>query len=373
MTSLCSNGREIAELLPDEDKEALTSFLDHHKPTNRPVVCVTSGGTTVPLEKNTVRFLDNFSTGERGATSAECFLSHGYALIFLNRKGSIFPFTSGLRQVASGSKTFNDSLLSRVSVDVTGKVEISASPAEADCIRRDSSAFQRYRSERLFLSLTFESIDTYLQKLQGIAIHLRPLGRRACLYLAAAVSDFYIPADQIAEHKIQSAGGGLKMELQQVPKMLGKISNEWCPECYTVSFKLETDEAIVLKKATGAIDNYGVHLVVANLLQTRREVCYLVEPTAAIISGAPSADVSVASAVPAGAVGTVTGSPVMSSVSIETLHVGRGVAAESTAGSGVGVEKGKESLEEMIIAAIAQKHATFNSLHLPLELPSSST
>ena len=26
------------------------------------IVCVTSGGTTVPLERNTVRFIDNFST-----------------------------------------------------------------------------------------------------------------------------------------------------------------------------------------------------------------------------------------------------------------------------------------------------------------------
>ena len=36
-----------------------------------PIVCVSSGGTTVPLEQNTVRFIDNFSSGERGAVSAE--------------------------------------------------------------------------------------------------------------------------------------------------------------------------------------------------------------------------------------------------------------------------------------------------------------
>ena len=30
-----------------------------------------SGGTTVPLETNTVRFIDNFSSGSRGAASAE--------------------------------------------------------------------------------------------------------------------------------------------------------------------------------------------------------------------------------------------------------------------------------------------------------------
>jgi phosphopantothenate-cysteine ligase len=53
---------------------------------------VTSGGTTVPLERNTVRFIDNFSTGSRGGKSAECFLDQGYAVIFLHRSGSIEPF-----------------------------------------------------------------------------------------------------------------------------------------------------------------------------------------------------------------------------------------------------------------------------------------
>lgn len=40
----------------------------------RRIVCVTSGGTTVPLERNCVRFIDNFSKGTRGALSAEAFL-----------------------------------------------------------------------------------------------------------------------------------------------------------------------------------------------------------------------------------------------------------------------------------------------------------
>ena len=41
---------------------------------SRPVVVVTSGGTTVPLERQCVRFIDNFSAGTRGALSAEEFL-----------------------------------------------------------------------------------------------------------------------------------------------------------------------------------------------------------------------------------------------------------------------------------------------------------
>lgn len=44
-----------------------------------------SGGTTIPLEHNTVRYVDNFSAGTRGSVSAEYFLEHGYAVIFMHR------------------------------------------------------------------------------------------------------------------------------------------------------------------------------------------------------------------------------------------------------------------------------------------------
>lgn len=37
----------------------------------RKIVCVTSGGTTAPLEQLCVRYVDNFSSGHRGATSTE--------------------------------------------------------------------------------------------------------------------------------------------------------------------------------------------------------------------------------------------------------------------------------------------------------------
>jgi phosphopantothenate-cysteine ligase len=60
----------------------------------RPLVCVTAGGTTVPLERNCVRFIDNFSKGTRGALSVEQFLEVGgcaeltllrrFSLLFVN-------------------------------------------------------------------------------------------------------------------------------------------------------------------------------------------------------------------------------------------------------------------------------------------------
>lgn len=37
----------------------------------RELAFITSGGTKVPLEKNCVRFIDNFSTGTRGSLLCE--------------------------------------------------------------------------------------------------------------------------------------------------------------------------------------------------------------------------------------------------------------------------------------------------------------
>lgn len=39
------------------------------------------------------------------------------------------------------------------------------------------------------------------------------LGSKAMFYLAAAVSDFYIPACDMPEHKIQSSNGPLQVSL----------------------------------------------------------------------------------------------------------------------------------------------------------------
>ena len=82
----------------DETSKRIREFT---KNCNGPIVCVTSGGTTVPLEQNMVRFIDNFSRGERGAASVESFVAHGYSVVFLYRKGSIMPFTRSFRKSIS--------------------------------------------------------------------------------------------------------------------------------------------------------------------------------------------------------------------------------------------------------------------------------
>ncbi len=60
---------------PPQDLPAVatdvSAFIERNAAAGRPVAIVTSGGTTVPLERRTVRFIDNFSTGARGAAMAE--------------------------------------------------------------------------------------------------------------------------------------------------------------------------------------------------------------------------------------------------------------------------------------------------------------
>ncbi len=97
------------------------------------------------------------------------------------------------------------------------------------------------------------------------------------MYLAAAVSDFYIPENELSTHKIQSSDGAFHLILRQVPKMLGNIKQKWAQEAFVVSFKLETDKDLVINKACEAIDKYRVNLVIANELHTRREIVYFVD------------------------------------------------------------------------------------------------
>jgi len=49
----------------------LKEFCKGFDMEEKKIVCITSGGTSVPMEKNTVRSIENFSSGERGAKSAE--------------------------------------------------------------------------------------------------------------------------------------------------------------------------------------------------------------------------------------------------------------------------------------------------------------
>ena len=107
------------------------------------------------------------------------------------------------------------------------------------------------------------------------------------ILLAAAVADFYQPEANMATEKIQSrAHRGLRLDLHNTPKMLGCIKGAWGAKLATViSFKLETNPNILEAKAAGAIKNYGVEAVCANMLESYRRTVTIVRRVAASLPG----------------------------------------------------------------------------------------
>ncbi|KAG6786227.1 hypothetical protein POTOM_007824 [Populus tomentosa] len=243
----------------------LKEFIEYNstpprKGSPRRVVCVTSGGTTVPLEQRCVRYIDNFSSGHRGATSTEYFIKAGYAVIFLYRRGTFQPYCQSLPE---------DPLLECFECSEDSTIQVRQPHTEA--VKRAVSDHHAAIAGGHLLKLPFTTIFEYLQILQSIAMSMKDLGSLAVFYLAAAVSDFYVPWKSMAEHKIQSASGPLDMRLVQVPKMLSALKKEWAPMAFCISFKLETDSKILLEKAEMALKKYRMHMVVANELSTRKE------------------------------------------------------------------------------------------------------
>ncbi|XP_011083404.1 phosphopantothenate--cysteine ligase 2 [Sesamum indicum] len=246
-------------------KEELENFIRRNSSpsengTARRVVCVTSGGTTVPLEQRCVRYIDNFSSGHRGAASTEYFLKAGYAVVFLYRKGTCQPYCSSLP---------DDPLLE--CFEVSSESNITVHQTHAEKVKGAISDHRAAIARGSLLKLPFTTIFEYLQILQFIALSMRSLGPNAMFYLAAAVSDFYVPWESMALHKIQSASGPLDIRLAQVPKMLPVLRKDWAPMAFCISFKLETDTKILLEKADMALKKYNMHMVVANELKTRKE------------------------------------------------------------------------------------------------------
>ena len=148
---------------------------------------VTSGGTSVPLEKNTVRSIENFSSGTRGAQSAEQFLiqSENTKVIYVYRAKPDcrrpFQFTQDFNPKKEHEK---EEMINNLT----------------ECIEK-----RQIYTHRL-LEIPFTTVSEYLGLLKECTQILAEIDlkvhKKHIMYLAAAVSDFYIPENEISEHKI---------------------------------------------------------------------------------------------------------------------------------------------------------------------------
>ncbi|XP_075461213.1 phosphopantothenate--cysteine ligase isoform X1 [Ascaphus truei] len=252
--------------------QSMSDFSRLHGSEGRKVVLITSGGTKVPLESRTVRFLDNFSSGRRGAASAEYFLQAGYAVIFLHRHRSMYPYSRRYTAV-----NWLDALQLQPAGESAARVE--AKQSHLPGIVQVLQDYHSMKGSGRLLPVEFNTLSDYLHLLLAAAQALSPLGSNAMFYLAAAVSDFYIPASEMPEHKMQSSSGPLQLTMKIVPKMLSPLVKDWAPKAFVISFKLETDPLILIERARKALATYRHQVVVANVLDSRRSYVVVVTST----------------------------------------------------------------------------------------------
>ncbi|CAO1431012.1 unnamed protein product [Diamesa tonsa] len=255
----------------EDNRQLLKNFCETHRlDPNINIVLVTSGGTIAPLEHNTVRFVDNFSAGSRGSGSAEYFLEAGYAVIFMFRTKSLEPYTRHF----SGQQ-----FLDMLDLNENGQsTSITVKPDSVDVLAPILFKYKNAQETNRLLYINFTSVSDYMWLLRAACEYLAPFEKRSLLYLAAAVSDFYVPNEEMPTHKIQSSGAP-KISLELVPKMLKPLVSSWVPAAFVVSFKLETDDSLLIAKSRESLTKYKHKLVIANILQTRKHRVVIVTPT----------------------------------------------------------------------------------------------
>ena len=159
-----------------------------------------------------------FSPGTRGATSAEYFLQQGYAVIFMHRQFSLQPFS---RNYSHSTHPFLDFLEidaaspSSSTLDSTYPYSNDPSPSAAQshitvktseraALLSVLRAYKAVQAEGTLHTLTFVTVNDYLYLLRAISKEMKRLGPTAMYYLAAAVSDFFLPRQKMVSTTIHT-------------------------------------------------------------------------------------------------------------------------------------------------------------------------
>lgn len=271
-------------------KDTLLTFLEgvaRSHPDCPGIAFITSGGTTVPLEVNAVRFITNFSSGGRGAHLVEALAERGWACVLLHHRTAIMPFRRVL-DMFSTEQLFATmappSAPSTAGTDSASTVGAESTPAAASKAELQRVAELYHRTKGLVHYIAYDTVVEHIFLLELVSRALcgtavpQMLQQRQCLFFAAAaVSDYYLPLPKMSREKI-SGGDGLALRLSNVPKVLLLLREEWlhraAPDAtqpLIVTFKLETSEEAMKRKAIGNLHAYRCDAVVANLLQSYKE------------------------------------------------------------------------------------------------------
>ncbi len=156
-------------------------------------------------------------TGTRGATSAEYFLKAGYAVIFMHRQFSLQPFS---RHYSHSTNPFLDFL----GIDQAdgSEPQISVTPDKRTHLLEVLTAYKSVHASGTLLTLTFVTVNDYLWLLRAVSQELSVMRRRAMYYLAAAVSDFFLPRQKMVRNAFCVLEPGLKSSSQSTKFSLAR-------------------------------------------------------------------------------------------------------------------------------------------------------
>ena len=251
--------KEYESHLPEKLIPIVSHILELNQKEEKPLMIVTSGRTNVPLEKNTVRYISNFSGGNRGAHSAEVALKMGYRVLYLHHVTAQRPFR------------YSDQLWDQLGV--TSNTEDAQLTCKAPQVVEMFQNHMRFSND--LFEVCYDTLFEYLTSVAYIVKETATLEKNVLFYSSAAVSDYFLPLEKMSEHKIQSRESEqLTLTLEQTPKLL-LMMKEWNSKMFLVSFKLETDESILQDKVSRSMKKYFIDMVVSNMRQNYREVVNL--------------------------------------------------------------------------------------------------
>jgi phosphopantothenate-cysteine ligase len=113
----------------------------------------------------------------------------------MHRQFSLQPFS---RHYSHSTNPFLDFLEIETNPDGSSKPpKITATPSKYEDLLEVLTAYKAVQQTGMLHTLTFVTINDYLWLLRAVSQELSVLGRNALYYLAAAVSDFFLPREKM--------------------------------------------------------------------------------------------------------------------------------------------------------------------------------
>jgi phosphopantothenate-cysteine ligase len=112
----------------------------------------------------------------------------------MHRQFSLQPFS---RHYSHSTNPFLDFLEIEPATSPSGMALINVTPSKRADLLEVLTTYKHVQASGTLHTLTFVTVNDYLWLLRAVSQELSALGRTAMYYLAAAVSDFFLPRQRM--------------------------------------------------------------------------------------------------------------------------------------------------------------------------------